>query len=172
MYPLHKAWCLYTDEYFQNMLKIGTFDSIQTFWELFNNIPDPSKLPHRRNYRLFHEQVQPLSEDKSNITGGQWIVNIDNRTKLNAAFLELTLAAVGNTLGQDVTGLVVNVRHRTSRLCVWTRYGGQDDRQLELGKKIKKIVDVDAENKLFFKLHKETTEKNHSAFRAQVVMTC
>jgi translation initiation factor 4E len=169
---LQYKWILYTDEYFKNMLKIGSFGCIRTFWELFNNVPSPSKLAHRRNYRLFKEHVQPLSEDKSNITGGQWLLSFDSRTKLDAAFLELTLAVVGNTISNDVTGIVVNVRNRMSRLCVWTSYGGKDRRQLDLGKKIKTLVGLHPKEQLSFKLHKETTEKNHSAFQAQVVMTC
>ena len=60
--PLHSAWTLYVDkiptpgasleEYEDNLRKIYTVNTIEGFWQVFNNIPAPSRLYNRYSFHL------------------------------------------------------------------------------------------------------------------------
>lgn len=44
-----------------NMLPVGTFDTIQSFWRHMNNICQPSKLVNNGNYHMFKDKIRPVS---------------------------------------------------------------------------------------------------------------
>lgn len=171
IHPLQDSWSFFTDEYFQNMLKVIDFKTVEGFWRLFNNIPSPSILPHRRNYRMFKNSIQPFAEDPENICGGQWILSVAENADLDKAYLEIVLAVIGNTISTegDVNGVVLNARFSCSRISVWVNHGGLGDRQRTIGRKLRELV-PNCQGDIVFKLHQETSDKNNSAFLARVLL--
>ncbi|OQS07797.1 eukaryotic initiation factor 4E, partial [Thraustotheca clavata] len=82
-HPLQHRWVLWydnpkkklpTETWEENLKKIYTFDTVEDFWCLFNNVLPPTKLSTGSNYHLFKEGIRPMWEDPINAKGGKWIL--------------------------------------------------------------------------------------------------
>ncbi|KZW02012.1 translation initiation factor eIF4e [Exidia glandulosa HHB12029] len=121
--------------------KVISFDSVEEFWGLYNNIVPPSQLPPKANYYLFKEGIIPAWEDDANKQGGKWSIQFPkdkNRGNIDKMWLYTMLAAIGETfdpaLSKDsneqtlITGVIVSSRPQFYRVSIWTRlapnYGG------------------------------------------------
>ena len=166
-YPLRHTWVAYMDQSFQNLTQVSSFDSISTFWRYFNNVPPCSQLKHQCSHRIFRQGIQPMSEDAQNIAGGMWTARVTDKTLTDAAALETVLATVGQTLSPDgdVNGVVIGGRRLDDRISLWTRYGGLDDRQQRLGRRLRELV-PGAES-IVFKLHQDSVKQRNHAFLAK-----
>ncbi|KAG8834369.1 eukaryotic translation initiation factor 4E [Serendipita sp. 399] len=137
--------------------KVVSFESVEEFWGLFNNIVPPSSLPQRANYYLFKESIIPAWEDAANKDGGKWSIQLPkekNRNNVDKMWLYTMLAAIGetfdpyltkdNTSGDSneppptslITGVIVSTRPQFYRLSIWTRQapaniGTPEDEQLK-----------------------------------------
>jgi len=105
-----------------NSTQLGSCDNIATFWQYFNNIPEPEsfftskaakrKLVGRRKVdalSLFREGVKPEWEDPRNASGGEILFRSDKLGLVNAIWYELALAVVGQTVHLD-DGEILGVR--------------------------------------------------------------
>jgi len=78
--PLESNWSFWFDkyigpgksaeEYANALLQIGTFDSIQGFWQWYNNLPRATLLEVSSSVHLMKANVKPVYEDPSNEKGG------------------------------------------------------------------------------------------------------
>jgi translation initiation factor 4E len=111
--------------------EVITFDSIEEFWGIYNNIPPVSELPQKADYHLFKTGVKPEWEDSQNKHGGRWAYQFRNKGAVNidVLWLHIMLAGIGETLEQaddgEVMGVVVNVRKGLYRIGIWTRTVGK-----------------------------------------------
>jgi len=134
--------------------RVITFDSVEEFWGLYNNIIPPSHLPQKANYYLFKEGIIPAWEDEANKLGGKWSIQLPrekNRANVEKMWLYTMLAAIGETfdpaLTQQaaeaaasggpppnslITGVIVSTRPQFYRLSIWTRLApsGPEDHAL------------------------------------------
>jgi len=129
--------------------RVISFDSVEEFWGLHNNIVPPSHLPPKANYYLFKEGIIPAWEDEANKNGGKWSIQLPkekNRTIIDKMWLYTMLAAIGETFdlalaeskgdsteepASLVTGVIVSSRPQFFRISIWTRLaptaGGETD---------------------------------------------
>jgi len=122
----------------EDIKKVITFESVEEFWGLFNNIIPPSQLPQKANYYLFKEGVIPAWEDAANKDGGKWSIQLPkekNRNNVDKMWLYTMLAAIGETFDPTltkpnpnepipsslITGVIVSTRPQFYRLSIWTR---------------------------------------------------
>jgi len=128
--------------------RVISFDSVEEFWGMYNNIVPPSALPQKANYYLFKEGIIPAWEDDANKNGGKWSIQLPkdkNRMHVDKMWLYTMLAAIGETfdpllvnaeLSESppqslITGVIVSTRPQFYRLSIWTRNApGADDDQL------------------------------------------
>lgn len=136
----------------EDIKRVITFDSVEEFWGLYNNIVPPSQLPQKANYYLFKEGIIPAWEDEANKNGGKWSIQLPrdkNRNVVDKMWLYTMLAAIGETFdplltsgeGGDapqslITGVIVSTRPQFYRISIWTRTaptlaGGEDDKLRE-----------------------------------------
>jgi len=119
--------------------RVISFDSVEEFWGLYNNIMPPSHLPSKANYYLFKEGIIPAWEDDANKNGGKWSIQLPkdkNRGNVDKMWLYTMLAAIGETFDpalteagaetqEDahslVTGVIVSSRPQFFRISIWTR---------------------------------------------------
>jgi len=119
--------------------RVITFDSVEEFWGLYNNIIPPSKLPQKANYYLFKDGIIPAWEDDANKNGGKWSIQLPkekNRANVDKFWLYTMLAAIGETFDPAlpdaknnnadattplITGVIVSSRPQFYRLSIWTR---------------------------------------------------
>lgn len=85
---------------------LGTFQTAEEFWSVFNNIKPSSGLALNSNYHLFKEGVQPMWEDPANKEGGKFVLTLPKQDakmgKGDEWWLYTVLAVIGETM--DATG--------------------------------------------------------------------
>ncbi|EJT97937.1 translation initiation factor eIF4e [Dacryopinax primogenitus] len=115
--------------------KVITFDSVEEFWGLYNNIVPPSTLSQKANYYLFREGIIPAWEDAANKDGGKWSIQLPKdktRPHIDKMWLYTMLAAIGETFDPPhaestlppqslITGVIVSTRPQFYRISIWTR---------------------------------------------------
>lgn len=140
--PVAQGWM-------EDIKRVITFDSVEEFWGLYNNVVPPSQLPQKANYYLFKEGIIPAWEDEANKNGGKWSIQLPrdkNRAVVDKMWLYTMLAAIGETFdplltnaeGEEspqslITGVIVSTRPQFYRISIWTRTaptlaGGEDDK--------------------------------------------
>ncbi|CAL1695402.1 unnamed protein product [Somion occarium] len=137
----------------EDIKRVISFDSVEEFWGLYNNIVPPSQLPQKANYYLFKEGIIPAWEDEENKNGGKWSIQLPkdkNRGNIDKMWLYTMLAAIGETFDPVltnaenpdsppqslITGVIVSIRPQFYRLSIWTRTapnmsGAEEDTKLK-----------------------------------------
>jgi hypothetical protein len=119
-YPLEYKWTMWYNAPPKRgegwpLKQVYTFDTIQDFWSVINNLVPPSQLSSGSNYHLFKHGIQPEWEDAHNIKGGKWILDVPrHETELfDNQWMWMMLSLVGNHFNDeegDITGAVVSPR--------------------------------------------------------------
>lgn len=168
--PQHKlqhAWTLWCDKKWSDLTEVCSFDSIETFWGIFDNVAPPTSLPHMQNLRLFHKGIHPSQEDPVHVNGGKWIVQFYRNTDIDRVWLNLLMDLVGCLMDQkfEVTGVELNIRNRGHRISFWTR--NRDEYQKSFGEYLARECGLSVVN-ISFKVH-EQIQKSKSCFTAESV---
>jgi len=138
-HPLSNRWTLWFtkppsgkgDNWNDLLKEVITFESVEEFWGVYNNIAPVSELALKSDYHLFKEGVRPEWEDPQNKHGGKWSYQFKEKRQVNIdeLWLHTMLAAIGETLEDEhdgeVMGVVVNIRKAFFRVGVWTRTIGK-----------------------------------------------
>jgi len=115
---------LTVEEYAASLCRLGTFNSIQSFWNWFNNLPPTSKLGARMSYHLMKGTIRPLWEDLENIDGGTFSIKV-SKQETDSAWLQLLLAVVGEQFfrvlkeNDDICGVSVSIRRDDNIINLW-----------------------------------------------------
>ena len=132
--PLHYAWVFWymhrspgskVHDYNSSISQVSaTFKSIQEFWGIYSHLKRPCDLGHVTEYHLFKSGIRPVWEDEANLAGGKWILRL--KKGLASRFWEgLVLALVGDQfeglVGDEITGIVISIRHGEDILSVWNK---------------------------------------------------
>jgi translation initiation factor 4E len=152
-HPLQNQWVLWFDnpvkrlgkDWSQNLKKVATFDMVEDFWGIFNNIRPPSRLNAGSNYHLFKTGIEPTWEHKDNKNGGKWnycIPKKDGKKVIDDIWLYTILAMIGENFdaGHELCGAVISLRKAGDRVAVWTRNYDNDKACLEIGNQFKSAI--------------------------------
>ncbi|KAH8883854.1 eukaryotic translation initiation factor 4E [Thozetella sp. PMI_491] len=203
-HPLAHRWTLWFtkpasgkgDNWNDLLKEVITFESVEEFWGVYNNIAPVSDLALKSDYHLFKENVRPEWEDIQNKHGGKWSYSFKDKRNvaIDEMWLHTMLAAIGETLEDEedgeVMGVVVNVRKAFYRIGVWTRTIGKSipgrgdgdvaggkgrsadkgrEILLSIGRRFKEVLKLPANELLEFSGH---TDSAHSgSTRAKAKMT-
>ncbi|EJP65832.1 eukaryotic initiation factor 4E [Beauveria bassiana ARSEF 2860] len=138
-HPLQNKWTLWftkppsgkSDNWNDLLKEVITFDSVEEFWGVYNNVAPVSELALKSDYHLFKAGVRPEWEDPQNKHGGKWSYQYKDKRNVDVdrLWLQVVMAAIGETLEEEedgeVMGVVVNVRKAFYRIGVWTRTIGK-----------------------------------------------
>ncbi|KAI9706675.1 MAG: eukaryotic translation initiation factor 4E [Candelina mexicana] len=196
-HPLMNTWTLWFtkppsgkgDNWNELLKEVVTFDSVEEFWGIYNNITPTSELALKSDYHLFKRGVRPEWEDQQNKHGGKWAYGFkEKRTvPIDELWLHVMLAAIGETLEQEgddeVMGVVVNVRKGFYRIGLWTRTvgkslppaNGSEGRSAEkgkevlmgLGKRFKEVLRVKEGEPVEFSGHTDSAHSGSSRAKAK-----
>eukprot|EP01097_Dermamoeba_algensis_P002688 TRINITY_DN2065_c0_g1_i1.p1 TRINITY_DN2065_c0_g1~~TRINITY_DN2065_c0_g1_i1.p1 ORF type:complete len:232 (-),score=42.46 TRINITY_DN2065_c0_g1_i1:316-1011(-) len=174
-HPLQNRWTMWYDNpgkkatqqsWHEHLKQILTFDTVEDFWRLFNNVVPASRLMSGSNYHLFKENVEPKWEDPVNEHGGKWIINLPtkNRGQLDKLWLWTLLACVGENLGDegDVCGVVVSIRKQQDKIALWTKSSTNEELVVGIGKKWKQILELPENVIIGFQSHQDSMRRNSS----------
>ncbi|KAF5943981.1 hypothetical protein HYC85_018058 [Camellia sinensis] len=109
---------------------IYTFSTVEQFWSLYNNVPHPSKLAVGADFHCFKHKIEPKWEDPVCANGGKWTLNF-SRKKSDTSWLYTLLALIGEQFdhGDEICGVVVNVRPRQEKIALWTKDAANETAQ-------------------------------------------
>ncbi|KAK5126787.1 hypothetical protein LTR85_009721 [Meristemomyces frigidus] len=135
-HALQNSWTLWftkppsgKQDWSELLKEVITFDSVEEFWGIYNNITPASELAQKSDYHLFKRGVRPEWEDPQNKHGGRWSYTFKTGKANDSVWLDIMLAAIGETLedegDNEVMGVVINIRKAFWRVGLWTRTAGQ-----------------------------------------------
>ncbi|TIB87599.1 translation initiation factor eIF4e [Wallemia mellicola] len=99
-------------DYEKDLIKVASFDSVESFWNTYSYLNPPSTLPVVTDYQLFRSGVRPVWEDPENIKGGKWILRL-KKGIVDQLWEDLVLAIIGGSIAggtDDICGAVVSIR--------------------------------------------------------------
>lgn len=131
-----------------NLTNCGTFDTIENFWRIFNNLKPASQLSVNSNYHVFREGVIPMWEDPANKEGGKFVLTMPKKDSKSGRcdewWLFTVLAIIGETLdldGDEVCGAVVSIRKNQDRIALWLKSNNKG-RCSQVGARWKKCLEM------------------------------
>ncbi|KAE8449510.1 hypothetical protein EG329_008119 [Mollisiaceae sp. DMI_Dod_QoI] len=201
-HPLMNKWTLWFtkppsgkgDNWNDLLKEVITFNSVEEFWGVYNNIAPVSELALKSDYHLFKQGVRPEWEDPQNKHGGKWSYQFKEKRNvpIDDLWLHVMLSAIGETLEEEedgeLMGVVVNVRKGFYRIGVWTRTigksipgGGDGDvaggkgrspekgREvlMNIGRKFKDVLKVPASEQVEFSGHTESAHSGSTRAKAK-----
>ncbi|KAF3666059.1 Eukaryotic translation initiation factor isoform 4E-2 [Capsicum annuum] len=106
-----------------SLKKAYTFDTVEEFWSLYDQIFKPSKLTVNADFHLFKTGIEPKWEDPECANGGKWTVTSSRKANLETMWLETLMALVGEQFddSEDICGVVASVRRSQDKLSLWTK---------------------------------------------------
>jgi len=173
-HPLQNSWTLWydnpgkkasQDSWADNLKKIVTFDTVEDFWRIFNNVRPASKLSTGSNYHLFKENIEPKWEHAENSKGGKWIVTVKGKKEqLDKMWLWAVLACIGESFedGTEICGIVVSIRKGLDRLALWTKTATHESLQRSVGTTLKRVLELPENNVIGYQCHADSLKRNSS----------
>jgi len=173
-HPLQNRWTMWYDNpgkktsqasWGDHLRQIATFDTVEDFWRLFNNIQPPSGLLQGSNYHLFKEGIEPKWEDKRNSRGGKWVFSLPNKRRedIDKLWLWTVLALIGESFTEEdeVCGAVVSTRKGADKIAVWTA-DLNDGVTIQIGRQLKNVLEIKDSDPLGFQSHSDCMRRGSS----------
>ncbi|KAL9237201.1 hypothetical protein vseg_011783 [Gypsophila vaccaria] len=152
-----------------SLKKAYTFDTVEEFWCLYDQIFKPSKLITNADFHLFKAGVEPKWEDPECANGGKWTVAASRKPLLDSMWLETLMALIGEQFdeAEEICGVVASVRQRGDKISLWTKNAANEAVQMGIGRKWKEVIDV-ADKINYSSFHDESRRDRSSKSRYSV----
>jgi len=120
---LNNNWSLYFHSKYSNEWKLdnyihlGSFNTIEQFWKLYNSILKPEELM----LFLMKNDIKPIWEDEYNKDGGTYAYRIHNNILPNI-WTNVSCAVIGETVhpeNESINGISISPKFHTSVLKIW-----------------------------------------------------
>nr|XP_033328475.1 eukaryotic translation initiation factor 4E type 3-like [Megalopta genalis] len=163
--PLQTSWTFWLDkavsgttveEYKQNLTKIYTVNTVQSFWAVFNNIPNVNSMQVKYSYHLMRDERYPLWEEPVNQHGGTWRIKC-HKSDTEKIWKEMVLAAIGEQFADcmaeddEVCGVTVSIRDKDDMVQIWNMNAASASRATILKKVYSLLPNVNFSD--FYKPH-------------------
>ncbi|XP_031479372.1 BTB/POZ domain-containing protein NPY3-like isoform X2 [Nymphaea colorata] len=147
---------------------VYSFDTVEDFWCLYDQIFKPSKLLANADFHCFKAGIEPKWEDPVCASGGKWSVTSSRKQNLESMWLETLMALIGEQFeeGDEICGVVASVRQRQDKIALWTKTAANEATQISIGRKWKEIVD--SNEKIFYSFHDDSRREKSSRGRYSV----
>jgi translation initiation factor 4E len=156
-----------SDDWKDTLKSLATFDSIETFWRVFNNVKPASTMGIGSNISIFRYGIEPAWEHCRNENGGKLVLTLSKKDntaeKMDEFWLFTVLALLGETMdetGSQINGAVVSIRKGQHRIAVWTS-GTDKDTCVAIGERWRKVLRLDR-GALSYQTHKAAAESGRS----------
>ena len=109
-----------------DVVKIGEFNTVENFWEIFSHIIKPSKI--KNSFYLFRKNYEPFWED--NIGGGEYQILFDTKNQLNSNWGKFVLSLIGEQFSPKVIGIVAQNSTKKKQypsLKIWISKSGDEN---------------------------------------------
>lgn len=175
-HPLQYTYCLWfnrrvqgartQENYEKNIKKVGTFSTVEDFWDYYSHLIRPNDLPNTSDYHLFKDGIKPMWEDDANKSGGKWIVRL-RKGMASRYWEDLILAVLGEQfeVGGEICGAVVSIRYQEDIISLWNRTATDSETKMKILETMKKVLAIDgASARIEYKNH-DASIRDNSSFR-------
>lgn len=183
-HPLQTPWAFWYDkkqpfttktrvdasEFRGHLHKLGSFDSVESFWKMYCYLKRPSNLELNVNLYLFRDLPGMIPMWEAYPRGGCWILKVKKRKESGASVLgklwqEMVIAAIGEAFEEpDVCGISICIRRVEDLITVWNCDSRNDEVRFHIGEKMKQILDLEPSTIVEYKYHAESMN-DKSTFR-------
>ena len=133
--------------------EVFTFDSIENFWRLNNNITNVKDIVANTDYLLFKQGIMPEWEDPRNNDGGKWVVTIpiDKHMdkEIEEAWLQITLMMIGANIDKElyeiINGAIYSIRDMHLRISVWLSDNSEPSLLKKIGDRLRELSKLPSE---------------------------
>jgi len=172
-HPLEHSWTFWFDNpngkskqatWGSSLRPVYTFNTVEDFWCVFNNILQPSKLVAGSDFHCFKDGIEPKWEDPKCANGGKWTVTtLKGKPIVDTFWLHTLLAMIGEQFdeGDEICGAVVNVRARQDKIAMWTKNAANEAAQMSIGKQWKEFLDYN--EKMAYMFHDDAKKMDKMA---------
>jgi translation initiation factor 4E len=138
------------DTFKHNMKNLGSFSSVEGFWEHFRWLQQPESLPKGMDCYLFRENLLPAWESFPN--GGCWIVRVRKKNGvINRLWEEICFSIIAEQFGiADIVGVTLSTRGTYDNISIWNKTN-DDAIKLAIGQKMKQVLNLDASTLMNYK---------------------
>ncbi|KAF3457843.1 hypothetical protein FNV43_RR02503 [Rhamnella rubrinervis] len=173
-HKLERKWTFWFDKPKQGaawgttLRKVYTFDTVEEFWCLYDQVFKPSKLPANADFHMFKAGVEPKWEDPECANGGKWTITSSRKGGLDTMWLETLMALIGEQFDEadEICGVVASARQRQDKLALWTKTATNEAAQMGIGRKWKEIIDVT--DKITYSFHDDSRRERSAKARYNV----
>ena len=165
-YSYHKKNQTNKDKFSSVLNEVFSFDTLENFWKLYNNIPAIEHLPSNTDFFLFKDYIKPEWEDVKNKNGGRWIYDIawdKNKhhfisTHTEQVWIKLILSLLGNLYEENeyfICGIVLSIRHYNNKISIWTCNAKDKETNVKIGKLFKRNCELTENDKIYYQIHQK-----------------
>ena len=165
--PKHKQ----TRKFEEILTKVGTFKTAEEFWGINQHMKKPDTLTRGCQFYLFRKNIRPIWEDKENLGGGRFFVNINNEDikKANQFWEDLMISFLltyDGVLGK-ICGVVLNKRVSEIIFSIWTKDIDKDEQE-RIRQWFGHIFGFDKNRDIEFKKHSDGSKgKEHNKYNSE-----
>ncbi|KAI5172351.1 translation initiation factor 4E [Nematocida sp. LUAm3] len=172
-YQEKKQW-MNQDNWSDSLQSLCKVSDVEHFWAAEEKIGNVKDLPVSSNIHFFREGIQPMWEDKRNIKGGKWILELTSSQNIHDIWINTLLlcisefpllrsiqmhnnqllvneALLDRNLEGVICGAVLSPRKNYIRISIWTNI--KDERVVNIGKLWKLFASIPDTHKIIFKSH-------------------
>jgi translation initiation factor 4E len=144
-----------TQDYEQNLKKIGSFDTAEDFWGYYKHINRPNSLPFGYEIILFDDQIKPTWEDEANKNGGS-IRILTQKYQSNQFWENIILELIGevSNVTEKISGIRTCSKKDGIMIDIWIKASTEDDIAL-VENWVKKAMEIPSGQtvKFFYRHH-------------------
>eukprot|EP00639_Heterosigma_akashiwo_P000253 CAMPEP_0194584392 /NCGR_PEP_ID=MMETSP0292-20121207/17012_1 /TAXON_ID=39354 /ORGANISM="Heterosigma akashiwo, Strain CCMP2393" /LENGTH=230 /DNA_ID=CAMNT_0039439405 /DNA_START=43 /DNA_END=731 /DNA_ORIENTATION=+ len=140
--------------YEKNIKHLGSFQTVEQFWRIYNHIIRPEQLNVVTDYHLFKDGISPTWEDPANARGGKWMVRL-RKGLAGRLWEELVLAVIGEQfdVGAEVCGAVLSARFAEDIISLWNRNADNLEATAKIRDTLRRLFRLPAFVQLEYKRH-------------------
>ncbi|XP_074345301.1 eukaryotic translation initiation factor-like [Apium graveolens] len=148
-----------------SLRKAYTFNTVEDFWCLYDQVFRPNKLTGNADFHLFKAGIEPKWEDIECANGGKWTVISSRKETLDTMWRETLMALIGEQFdeAEEICGVVVSVRQRQDKLALWTKNAANEAVQMSIGRKWKEVLDIT--DKISYSFHDDSKRERSAKSR-------
>lgn len=112
---------LLKDQFAPKLIKIGSCDSLQNFWKIYQHIKKPSECKGC-DFQVFKDGIEPMWEDPHNKEGGAFSFLIA-REGSSVFWDEVVMAFCGGVIPfyEEINGISISTRKPLIQVQIWFR---------------------------------------------------
>eukprot|EP00435_Cladocopium_sp_Y103_P038770 s3347_g10.t1 len=153
-HELENTWCLWVHHkpgsqkdkaWNENQREVHSFATVEDFWCMWHHAYTPSRF-ESVDYSLFKKGVAPAWEDPALKNGGRWVIKLEKvkAQSLDNLWLSLNLALIGEAFhdhgGEVVSGAIVSVRNRASKIALWLSTAKDEKQIMAIGREYRSVL--------------------------------